>query len=128
MLKIRDNQLHAFEALIKGKFLDDTTRYVIKENYPVLKGVSRPKVRERCDYSMKKALGYGIRRQADIASFITFALLYGPNFHKAETVRDVLESHPQRWDKRVDRLISEISENGWQSIAAPNEWDDIKVD
>ncbi|MCO4809000.1 MAG: hypothetical protein KC429_06480, partial [Planktomarina temperata] len=56
MLKIRDNQLHAFEALIKGKFLDDTTRYVIKENYPVLKGVSRPKVRERCDYSMKKAL------------------------------------------------------------------------
>lgn len=96
MLKIREEQIAAFRALIAAEADVRLAEYARRRFEEEFAGQADEDVLEFVVRVRRKAEDHGVTSTDDVASAIDLTIMYGPNFYEDEWASDVFEV--EEWD------------------------------
>ncbi len=126
MLKIRDEQMAAFEETAEAAFAKSTVAY-LRENHAdtiVQLPSGKCKVAHLPDEviyemvwdSFQKAKAYGIDWQSTLRSFTVIRFIAAPNFDDHPIIKRLLKDENVPANERVDKLWENTTEQNWEAI------------
>ncbi len=135
MLKIRDEQMGAFQETAEAAFAKSTVAY-LRETHPetvVQLPSGKCKVAHLPDdviYDMvwdsfQKAHTYGIDWQSTLRAYTVIRFVAAPNFDDHPIIKRILNDESVPPNERVDKLWENTTEQNWEAVAKnynPDTW------
>lgn len=117
MLTIRDEQMLAFEATMKERFLEGLHRSLVLA-LPALAGSLDPdELQQRIVTAVDRAAQRGLRQESSVAMFVKLSLAIGPRFDELPAASAILSDDHGTPDERMFRLATDVPPEVW-AVAA----------
>lgn len=127
MLKIRSEQIRPFEAQAENAFIERVMEYLRKNHadtqvrlpktQSLVSGLTDKVLRQMVIGGISQARNYGMSWKSTLISFVVLMFIVAPNFDEDERAENILKNGQIPADERVDKLLDELSDEDWESIA-----------
>lgn len=126
MLKIRSEQIRAFQPNAEEAFTNRVTQY-LKQNHadttvrlPKEEGkieqIPETTLRELVRGGISRARKYEINWKSSLISFVVLMFLAAPNFDEHAKAAEVLSDEKIEANKRLEQLMKEMTDADWAEV------------
>lgn len=126
MLKIRTQQIEAFQPVAEATFLHSLIEYLrehhaqvavqLPEHLIVINQIPLAQLKILVEAGIKRARTYGITSESSLAAFVVLMFTIAPNFDDHPLIQRLLQDEKVMPDNRIDTLWSHTTEQNWQIV------------
>ncbi len=126
MLKIRNQQIQAFQSVAEISFLRKLVEYIyenhpqvavqIGENLTVICQIPEKELKILVSNAINQARTYGITSESSLASFVVLTFVTAPNFDEHPLIKRLLEDEKIAANDRIDSFWQHTTEQNWQAV------------
>lgn len=139
MLKIRNQQMQAFQSVAETAFLRKLVEYLyenhpqiavqIGENLSVICQIPEKELKILVASAINHARTYGITSESSLAAFVVLMFVIAPNFDEHPLIKRLLEDEKIAPNDRIDSFWQHTTEQNWQMVKQnydPKVWQNLK--
>src|SRR5215813_6195376 len=126
MLRIRHEQIDAFQLVADEYFVRRVSRYVRDNHADVLiqlsefsvsvENIADESLFELIRHGIARARSYGINLESDLTANVVMMFVAAPNFDEHPLIQRVLKSQEIQPDLRMNELWERVSEQTWEAV------------
>ena len=127
MLKIRPEQIRAFQPVADAEFVERLAVHVraehadapvfLPEGETTVGLLTDERLHEMVRRGVERARSYGITWESTLGAFVTIMFVAAPNFDEHPLIRRVLSDEKVDANARVERLWELTTEENWEVVA-----------
>ncbi len=126
MLKIRNQQMQAFQTVAEVAFLRKLVEYLyehhgqvavqLPENFTVIVQIPENQIKTLVANGINRARAYGISSEVSLAAFVVLMFVTAPNFDEHPLIKRLLKDERIAANERIDSLWQHTTEQNWQVV------------
>ena len=114
MVRIRAEQLQAFQPLAEAAFVNRVVQHLREYHASVVERLPDDMLRERVRYGLSRARQYGLSWESSLTAFVALMFEIAPNFDEHPRIQYVLRDERVPPNSRIDALQERVSEQDWE--------------
>jgi hypothetical protein len=115
---IRPEQYQEFTRLAETSFVDRGIKFLREKVPNEVNPLPAELLRERVEFCVNRAKGYGITWQSSLLTFVTLMFEVGPGFDQHLQVHHILTDRRFAPNERIRWLFKSLSEQDWRDVKA----------
>ncbi len=126
MLKIRSQQMQAFQSVAERAFLRKLKEYLFEqhaqvavqlpESLTVIAQIPENQLNILITNGINRARAYGISSETALAAFVVLMFVTAPNFDDHPLIKRLLKDERIAANERLDSLWQHTTEQNWQVV------------
>lgn len=117
MLKIRNEQIEAFNESLREKFIRNLCLELRDEHKESVEPLDDEELREMVEVGVERAEEYGLESDDDVETFVTLLFTVGWYFDRYELFEFYLTDESCEPDERMEYIFEVATEEDWDAAA-----------